>query len=117
VAAAESEARVAEEALRGIDRERDAESAALVEVLTRIARTEDRLGALEDRCAEIDRRLRGADEHLELQQTEAAQADREQQDLEEGLRNLLAERDRRGCGPRRRSSASGVNCGRSGARG
>jgi len=94
VAAAESEAHVAEEALRGIDRERDAESAALVEVLTRIARTEDRLGALEDRRAEIDRRLRGADELLEIQQTEATQADREQHELEEGLRNLLAERDR-----------------------
>jgi chromosome segregation protein len=94
MAAAESEAQVAEEALRGIDRERDAQSAALVEVLTRIARTEDRLAALEDRCAEIDRRLRSADEVLEVQQSEAAQVDREQHELEEGLRNLLAERDR-----------------------
>ena len=94
MAAAESEAQVAGEALRGIDREREAQSAALVEVLTRIARTEDRLAALEDRCAEIDRRLRGADELLEVQQNEAAQADREQDALEEGLRNLLAERDR-----------------------
>jgi chromosome segregation protein len=92
--AAESEAEVAEEALRGVDREREAQSAALVEVLTRVARTEDRLAALEDRCAEIDRRLRSADELLEVQQSEAAQVDREQHELEEGLRNLLAERDR-----------------------
>lgn len=94
MAAAESEAQVAGEALRGIDREREAQSAALVEVLTRIARTEDRLAALEDRCAEIDRRLRSADELLEVQQGETSQADRDQHALEEGLRNLLAERDR-----------------------
>jgi len=94
MAAAESEARVAEQALRGTDREREAQSVALVEVLTRIARSEDRLAALEDRCAEIDRRLRSADELLEVQQNEAARAGHEEHALEEGLRNLLAERDR-----------------------
>jgi len=93
-AAAESEAQLAEQALRGIDRERETQSATLVEVLTRIARTEDRLAALEDRCAEIDGRLRSADELLEVQQSEASQADHDQHALEEGLRNLLAERDR-----------------------
>ncbi len=94
MAEAESEARIAEEALRGLDREREAQNSALVEVLTRIARTEDRLAALQDRRAEIDRRLRSADELLEVQQNEAAQVDHEQHRLEEGLRNLLAERDR-----------------------
>ena len=68
--------------------------AELLEVLTRIARSEDRLAVVEDRSAEIDRRLRGADELLEVQQSEAAQVDHEQHQLEEGLRNLLAERDR-----------------------
>jgi len=94
VTSAEFEAQVAGEALHEIERERDGQSATLVEALTRIARTEDRLAALEDRRAEIDRRLRSADELLEVQQNEAAQVDREQHDLEEGLRNLLAERDR-----------------------
>jgi len=94
MAAAESEARVAGEALRGIERERDSKSAELLEVLTRIARSEDRLAVVEDRSAEIDRRLRGADEQLEVQHSQAAQVDREQHQLEEGLRNLLAERDR-----------------------
>jgi chromosome segregation protein len=93
-AAAESEAQIAGEALRGIEGERESKNAALVEVLTRIARTEDRVAALEDRRAEIDGRLRSADEVLEVQQNEAAQVDRDQRELEEGLRNLLAERDR-----------------------
>jgi chromosome segregation protein len=138
MATAESEAQVAEQALRGIDREREAQSATLVEVLTRIARTEDRLAALEDRCAEIDGRLRSADELLEVQQSEASEADRDQHALEEGLRNLLAERDRlmgllrealdrhertteklRLAAERlgeRRELVSGVSCGRHGAR-
>ena len=38
--------------------------------------------------------MRSADEGLEVGQNEASRADREQRDLEEGLRNLLAERDR-----------------------
>ena len=67
---------------------------ALVNVLTAIARAEDRLAAVEDRRAELEARLRNADEVLELGQGEASRADREQHDLEEGLRNLLAERDR-----------------------
>jgi len=65
-----------------------------MEALTRIARSEDRLAALADRSAEIDRRLRSADELLEVQQSEAAQVNREQDELEKGLRRLLAERDR-----------------------
>ena len=92
--AAESEARTAQEALRAIERERDSGNQALVEVLTHIARTEDRLSGMGDRRAEIDRRLRTADEQLELQLNEGAQAEAEQEKLEQGLRNLLAERDR-----------------------
>ena len=61
-ARAEAEARAAEEALRQLERERESDSHALVEVLTRVARSEDRLAALADRATEIDRRLRHADE-------------------------------------------------------
>jgi chromosome segregation protein len=94
VGEAEAEARGAAEALRERERERDAASAALVEVLTRVARTEDRRAACEDRLDELDRRLRTAEEQLEVQGSEAAQLERQSRDLEEGLRNLLAERDR-----------------------
>ncbi|MEN8162163.1 MAG: hypothetical protein ABFS41_18985, partial [Myxococcota bacterium] len=77
-----------------IERERDVESQTLVEVLTRIARVEDRMASLADRRDAIDRRLRTTDEALDLSQSEAQRAAGEEQNLEEGLRNLLAERDR-----------------------
>ena len=91
---AESAARDAKEAVEGLERERDGGSSALVDVLTRIARSEDRLVTIDDRVAELDTRMRGADEVLEMGHGEVNRADREQQELEEGLRNLLAERDR-----------------------
>ena len=91
---AEVEAREASEALRGTEAERDRVNAALVEALTTVARCEDRRAACQERLAEIDRRLRSADEQLAVQSTEVARADSEQETLEEGLRNLLAERDR-----------------------
>jgi len=91
---AEAAAREAREGLQAIEHERDAANAALVDVLTRIARTEDRLVSLDDRRAQIDARMRGADEGLEVGQSEATRADDDQQSLEEGLRNLLGERDR-----------------------
>ncbi len=91
---AESEAGTAREELRARERERDAASETLVEVLTSIARTEDRIAAVADRRAEIDQRLRAADRDYEERQTAASAAGLEQTDLEEGLRNLLAERDR-----------------------
>lgn len=93
-AAAESEAREAAERLREAERERDEENARLVDALTRIARAEDRLAGLDERGAEADRRLRSTDAQLEVQQGEATRADEEQRELEEGLRGLLAERDR-----------------------
>jgi chromosome segregation protein len=92
--AAETEAREGESGLRALERERETENSALVEVLTAIARAEDRLSALADRREELDRRLRSADEVLEVQQGEATRADQEQQVLEDGLRGLLGERDR-----------------------
>jgi chromosome segregation protein len=94
VARAEAAAKGAREDLQALERERDVANAALVEVLTTIARAEDRLAALDDRRAAIDARLRSADESLEVGQAEASRADQEQRSLEEGLRNLLAERDR-----------------------
>ncbi|MGH0034299.1 MAG: chromosome segregation protein SMC [Myxococcota bacterium] len=94
VSAAESEARAATESLRTLERERDQANEAFVAVLTSVARAEDRSATVEDRGAEIDQRLRSADRELEVQQSEAAQADDTQRNLEEGLRNLLAERDR-----------------------
>ena len=94
VARAETAARSAREELQALERERESASAALVEVLTSIARAEDRLAAVDDRRAAIDARLRSADESLEVGQVEASRADHEQRALEEGLRNLLSERDR-----------------------
>jgi chromosome segregation protein len=94
VTKAEAAARAAKSDLEAVERERESANGALVEVLTQIARAEDRLAALEDRRAELDARMRNADEGLEVGQNEASRADREQRDLEEGLRNLLAERDR-----------------------
>ena len=91
---AEREAREAGEALRATEAERDTVNGALVEALTSVARCEDRRAACDERLAEIDRRLRSADEQLAVQSTEVARADSEQENLEEGLRNLLAERDR-----------------------
>ena len=93
-AAAEAASHAANDTLRALEREREQHSAQLVELLTRIARAEDRLGALADRRAEIEQRLRSTDEQLEVQQSEATSTDQEQRTLEEGLRNLLAERDR-----------------------
>ncbi|MGI9591584.1 MAG: chromosome segregation SMC family protein, partial [Myxococcota bacterium] len=91
---AEADARNAKQQLEDLERERDAASAALVELLTHVARNEDRLANVEDRRAGIDTRMRSADETLSLGQNEASRADEEQRVLEEGLRNLLAERDR-----------------------
>jgi len=91
---AESAARAASDSLRTLEREREQHSVQLVDLLTRIARAEDRLGALADRRAEIEQRLRNADEQLEVQQSEASSTGHEERSLEEGLRNLLAERDR-----------------------
>jgi chromosome segregation protein len=94
VAAAEAAAGGARESLAALERERDASNAALVEVLTGIARAEDRIAHLEDRHAALDARIRSAEEGLALGQSEASRAETERQALEEGLRNLLAERDR-----------------------
>ncbi len=91
---AEAEANAAREQLRIQERERNVANDALVQVLTSIARTEDRIAAVADRHAEIDQRLRAADRDFEERQTAATAADREQTQLEEGLRNLLADRDR-----------------------
>jgi chromosome segregation protein len=93
-AAAESEARAAQDSLRALEREREQHSAQLVDLLTRVARAEDRLGALADRRAEIEQRLRSADEQIEVQESVASSTGQEERSLEEGLRNLLAERDR-----------------------
>jgi len=91
---AETAAREAAEGLQAAERERETVNTGLVEVLTEIARAEDRLASLSDRRAEVDTRMRSADEDLEVGQNEASRVDREQSVLEEGLRNLLAERDR-----------------------
>ena len=92
----ELEAQVAASAtaLRQLEAEREAVNPRLVDALTGIARAEDRSAAAEQRRAEIARRLRSADEAIEVQQGEASRADAEQRRLEEGLNNLLAERDR-----------------------
>ena len=94
VEAAESELQVAREGLSGHEREREDANGLLVEILTTIARKEDRASAVADRRAEIDQRLRASDRDYEEKQSAASAAGREQTDLEEGLRNLLTGRDR-----------------------
>ncbi|MCR9097431.1 MAG: chromosome segregation protein SMC [bacterium] len=91
---AEREVQGAQEALRAREAERDAKNTAHVELLTAVARSEDRIAGLGDRRASIDQRMRGVDADVEAQQTQALEAGREQTSLEEGLRNLLADRDR-----------------------
>jgi chromosome segregation protein len=94
LAEAEALARAAGETLRRLETERESQNPRLVEALTGIARAEDRVAALEQRRTEIARRLRSADEALEVQQGEATRVDAEQRRLEEGLANLLGERER-----------------------
>ncbi|MBW2315086.1 MAG: chromosome segregation protein SMC [Deltaproteobacteria bacterium] len=93
MAAAETQAGEAQETLRNLEADRERMSSEMVELLTNIARSEDRRAAVEDRRAEIQQRMRSADEQLEVQQGEASRATETQSELEEGLRNLLAERD------------------------
>jgi chromosome segregation protein len=94
VRTAEQDAREALDSLRNLERERDSENESFVNVLTELARAEDRGSAVEDRHAEIDQRMRAADRELEIHQTEAQRAGDEEANLEEGLRNLLSDRDR-----------------------
>jgi chromosome segregation protein len=94
LAASEAAAAAAREQLQEIERERETANGALVEALTGIARSEDRLSTIDDRRAEIDNRFRASDDVMEAGQSESSRADSDQRELEEGLRNLLAERDR-----------------------
>jgi chromosome segregation protein len=94
LAASERAVTEAREQLQEIEREREVANGALVEALTGIARSEDRLSTIDDRRAEIAGRIRTSDDVMEVGQTESSRADNEQREIEEGLRNLLAERDR-----------------------
>jgi len=94
IGAAEREVQTAQDALRTHERNRDLKNTAHVELLTSVARLEDRIALRGDRQAAIDQRMRGVDADVEAQQTQVVEAGREQSSLEEGLRNLLAERDR-----------------------
>jgi len=91
---AERDVQSAQESLRSLETERDGKNTAHVELLTSVARLEDRMANLADRRAAIDQQLRGVDADVEAKQSEATLAGDEQNSLEEGLRNLLAERDR-----------------------
>ncbi|MCH2184654.1 hypothetical protein MK280_02155, partial [Myxococcota bacterium] len=91
---AEGELRSARERLAEQEREREEANGVLVEILTTVARKEDRAAAVADRRAEIDQRLRASDRDYEEKQSAASAAGQEQTDLEEGLRNLLGDRDR-----------------------
>jgi len=94
IEAADREVESAQEAMRRLEVARDQKNAAHVELLTAVARLEDRMAGLGDRQAAIQQRMRGVDADVEAQQTQAAEAGREQSSLEEGLRNLLMDRDR-----------------------
>jgi chromosome segregation protein len=91
---AEREVQGAQESLRSLESNRDEKNTSHVELLTGVARLEDRIALLGDRRAEIDQQMRGVDADVEAQQSEVVEAGREQSSLEDGLRNLLAERDR-----------------------
>jgi chromosome segregation protein len=91
---ADREVEGTQEEVRRLEVARDQKNAAHVELLTAVARLEDRIASLGDRQAAIQQRMRGVDADVEAQQTQAAEADREQSSLEEGLRNLLMDRDR-----------------------
>jgi chromosome segregation protein len=94
IESAEREVQEQQAALRGVENDRELKNSTHVDLLTHVARIEDRTASLGDRQSEIDQRMRGVDADVEAQQTQAAEAGREQSNLEEGLRNLLAERDR-----------------------
>ena len=94
ITAAEAEAREAGEQLRELERERSSANDAFVEVLTTVARAEDRLAAAADRRAQIDGRLRSVEQQLDANQTAVTEVGRDQSQLHEGLRGLLGERDR-----------------------
>lgn len=94
IEAAEREVQTAQEVLRERETERNVKNTAHVELLTGVARLEDRIAGLGDRQAAIDQRMRGVDADVEVQQSQAVEAGQEQSSLEEGLRNLLNERDR-----------------------
>ncbi len=91
---AEREVQTAQKSLRSHEADRDVKNTAHVELLTSVARLEDRMAHLGDRESAIDQRVRGVDADVEARQSEATLAGEEQSTLEEGLRNLLSERDR-----------------------
>ena len=90
---AEFEAKDAESRLRTVETHREEVNRVLVDHLTLIARSEDRVVSLVDRRDEIDRRVRSSDERYEVHQNEKRRIDGNQKTLETGLRNLLSERD------------------------
>ncbi len=90
---AEFEAKDAESRLRTVETDREEVNRVLVDHLTLIARSEDRVVSLVDRRDEIDRRVRSSDERYEVHQNEKRRIDGNQKTLETGLRNLLSERD------------------------
>ena len=94
VEAAEQEAEAARSRLSEAESDSDRGNQALLEVMTSITRDEDRLAHLADQRDLVDQRLRTADRDFELQQAASGEASRDQDTLEEGLRNLLSERDR-----------------------
>ena len=77
-----------------LEREREGLNESLVSLLTAIARAEDRLAAVADRRGGLVQRLRSTEADLEQRQSQSEEATRDQSSLEEGLRNLLSERDR-----------------------
>ena len=88
-----TEVQSAQEILRVLETDRNEKNTAHVELLTGVARLEDRIANLSDRQSAIDQQLRGVDADMEAQQSQAAEAGQEQSSLEEGLRNLLSDRD------------------------
>ena len=58
VAEAEAEASAAKAASEALEAERERSNASLVDLLTQVARSEDRAASIEDRSAELDAKLR-----------------------------------------------------------
>ncbi|MFP6563589.1 MAG: chromosome segregation protein SMC [Myxococcota bacterium] len=91
---AEAQARAAEGELREVERTRDIANEALVAAMTAVARSEDRVEALDDRRDLADQKLRNVEREFEVQQSLVAEAEVERGATQRGLHGLLAERDR-----------------------
>ncbi len=83
----------AAEVVRTLERERQTANQVFIELLTRIARSEDRTASLEDRLKRIEQRRVETEQELQAAESDVLRANEEQTALEQGVSNLRAERE------------------------